>query len=466
MIAKVLRKLDRWGYRLSYGLVAPLNVVLSRLVRLRPPDPQRLRVAHVSVQSTKPFIKTRVLRDLGVQADYIVPRGRGWLKVEEPGCDRYLGMDGLPWLVRPFFECYFFWRYMIHYDIYHIHFLTSFSESMWDIGYLKRLGKKVVFHFRGCDIRDEATNHRKHPTLNTCQECTYDREFCSGSMIRMKRELARAHGDLFLVTTPDLLDFIPEASHLPFMNVSVDPAALPDLERDRSMIRIVHATNHEGIDGTRFITEAVEVLKAEGYPIDFVSAKRISNKDVLTLYKSADICVGKLRQGYYSNFQIESMALGKPTLCYLRREFLDQLPGIPIVNTTPVTVYENLKALLDDPERRRVLGERGMAFVRAMHSNRRVGETLLAMYRSLLGAEAASERSATGVENMTEGFSGPEVSRTPFHEPASGRASVPAIVKEPDRDGGPSGNQMRAESCGNEGDRRLYLSIGMMEGPR
>jgi hypothetical protein len=381
---KWLRRLDEWGYRLAYALIVPVNWVMRRTVTLRSPEPTALRVAHASVLSTKPFIKTRVLRNLGAQADYIVPRGRGWLKAEETGCDRYLGMDGLPKLIRPFLECYFFWRYLVHYDVYHIHFLTSFSETMWDVAYLKKLGKKVVFHFRGCDIREEAVNNQKNPLLNCCQECTYDRDYCAGPAIRMKREKARHLGDLLLVTTPDLLDFVPQARHLPFMAPLVDQGRIPDLKRDRARVRIVHATNHEGIDGTRFIQEAVQRLTAEGYPLDFVLAKRVPYPDVLALYKSADICVGKLRQGYYSNFQVESMSLGKPTLCYLREDLLKTMPDVPILNTTPATAYMNIKILLDDPALRQELGERGRKFVREHHDNETIGRALVALYRSLL----------------------------------------------------------------------------------
>ena len=395
-----LRRIDEWGYRICYAFIIPINWLLTSIVRTHR-DSHALRVAHVSVLSTKPFIKTRVLRELGVRADYIVPRGRGWLKVGEPGCDRYLGMDGLPRFLRPFLECYYFWKELIHYDIYHIHFLASFSESMWDVECLKKLGKKLIFHFRGCDIRDEETNDRKNPNLNCCQECTHDREYCAGKTIRMKREKARRYGDVLLVTTPDLLDFVPDATHLPFMNIFLNPAVIPNLERDRSVVRIVHATNHEGIDGTQYIRDAVEALKRMGYPIDFLVVKRIPHIEALALYKSADICVGKLRQGYYSNFQIESMALGKPTLCYIRREFLEKLPSIPIVNTTPSTVFENLKALLDDPNLRRNLGEQGKRFVRDYHDNQLIGRALLNMYEGLMRPDRHADVSSTATRLIT-----------------------------------------------------------------
>jgi hypothetical protein len=261
---------------------------------------------------------------------------------------------------------------------------------MWDIAYLKKLGKKLVFHFRGCDIRDEQINNRKNPALNCCQECTYDREYCNGTAILMKRQKARKYGDMLLVTTPDLLDFVPDARHLPFMSFPIDPAQIPDLERDRSRIRILHATNHEGIDGTRHVASAIEALKATGYPIEFIVVKRIPHDKALSLYKSADICVGKLRQGYYSNFQIETMALGKPTLCYLRPEFLAALQGIPILNTTPSTIFSNLKILLDNPEMRQRLGEEGKEYVRTMHDNELIGERLLDMYRDLLKIHSCS----------------------------------------------------------------------------
>ena len=122
---KFLRKIDGALYWFSYFFIFPINRCLLIFLKNKEKRSIGFRVAHVSYLSTKPFIKTRVLRKLGIDADYIVPRGLSWLKVGEDGYDRYLGLERLPRALRPFKECYLFWRELRRYDIYHI-FLSYF----------------------------------------------------------------------------------------------------------------------------------------------------------------------------------------------------------------------------------------------------------------------------------------------------------------------------------------------------
>ena len=90
--------------------------------------------------------------------------------------------------------------------------------------------------------------------------------------------------------------------------------------------------------------------------------------------------------GAYALFAIEGLALGKPVLCYLNPRFARHHPewdDCPIVTASPDTLEGELRALVVDPERRRALGSRGPAYVRAVHSPKAVGARLDAIYRRL-----------------------------------------------------------------------------------
>jgi hypothetical protein len=194
------------------------------------------------------------------------------------------------------------------------------------------------------------------------------------------RRLAKTYGDVFLVTTPDLLEYIPKAHHLPFMRDLLDYDSIPSLPRENGTIRIAHATNHDGIEGTRYVEEAVGRLKSEGYPVELIVVRKVAHETALQIFKSADICVGKLMMGYYANFQIESMAMGKPTLCYIRDDLKPFAPDCPILSTTPKNVYEYLKRLCGDGGLRESMGRRGIEFVKREHDNLRIGKRLLEYY--------------------------------------------------------------------------------------
>jgi glycosyltransferase involved in cell wall biosynthesis len=83
----------------------------------------------------------------------------------------------------------------------------------------------------------------------------------------------------------------------------------------------------------------------------------------------ADIIVEQLRYGWWGSTGVETMALGKPVICYLRPAwkdlFLTNFPeyqNLPIVEATVDNFYEVLKHLLDNPEQRAKYGESSRKF--------------------------------------------------------------------------------------------------------
>lgn len=346
-------------------------------------EKRKHRILQISPLTTKPYVISRVIRELGYECDFLATGdpSKYWLKYGEKGYDLNIDSAKYSYLKRPFYELFQFWRCVSHYDVFHFHFLTSFFSlfSFCELKFLKKLGKQIVFHFRGCDIREKAATTDKYK-LSCCTECDYPLEACKNSFKDKNRTLAKRYGDLFLVTTPDLLDYIPEAHHLPFMRDLLDYESIPSFPKPNGTIRIVHASNHDGIEGTPYVEKAVARLKSEGYPVELIILRKVPHEEALQIFRDGDICVGKLMMGYYANFQIESMAMGKPTLCYFRDDLKLFAPDCPIVNTTPKDVYENLRRLCEDKNLREDLGRKGMEFVKKNHDNVEIGRKLLRYY--------------------------------------------------------------------------------------
>jgi hypothetical protein len=146
-------------------------------------------------------------------------------------------------------------------------------------------------------------------------------------------------------------------------------------------IKILHVTNHEGIDGTRHIVEAVRRLREEGFAIDLVMPKRVPFQEMLRMYGEVDLTIGKLTMGYYANAQIESMYFGLPTLCYIREAFLKEIPDCPIINVRPETLFERLRYYLTHRKELTEIGRKGPEFVKKHHSGPLLAERLIKMYQ-------------------------------------------------------------------------------------
>jgi glycosyltransferase involved in cell wall biosynthesis len=183
----------------------------------------------------------------------------------------------------------------------------------------------------------------------------------------------------------DLVEDLPRVDGVlayPFDDRGWQPAAV----EDGDFVRVVHAPNHPHYKGTRYLQEAVERLRAAGLPVELTLVQGVSNEQARREYARADVVADQFLIGAYALFAIEGMALGKPVLCYLNPRLARHHPewtDCPIVSATPDTLEAELRALVTDPERRRALGSRGPAYVRAVHSLEAVGAQLDAIYRSI-----------------------------------------------------------------------------------
>ena len=116
------------------------------------------------------------------------------------------------------------------------------------------------------------------------------------------------------------------------------------------------------------------------------------NRDVRFVQVQADIVVDMLTFGWFGSNVREALMLGKPVVCYLRPEWLERMRGeipsyideLPVVSATPETVEDVLKDLVEHPEKRRELSERGRRFALRWHSAKAGARRLDEIYRGLL----------------------------------------------------------------------------------
>jgi glycosyltransferase involved in cell wall biosynthesis len=142
---------------------------------------------------------------------------------------------------------------------------------------------------------------------------------------------------------------------------------------------VVHASNHRNIKGTDGLIEVVEELRGKGVRVRLELIERRPNAEVRAAVRGGDIVAEQFIAGY-ALFAIEGMAAARPVL-----SALDWLPadvredltrrGLPIVDTDLGTLEANLRALIQDPARRKALGEAGRRFVLENHSYDAVGAT-------------------------------------------------------------------------------------------
>lgn len=141
-------------------------------------------------------------------------------------------------------------------------------------------------------------------------------------------------------------------------------------------IRILHSFSSNGrsfegrnIKGSPLIIAAVERLKSEGYNVELVYLTDVSSSQMCFYQAQADIVVEQLRYGWWGSTGVESMALGKPVICYLRKSwkkfFLNTFPEydtLPIIEADAGSIYSVLRELVVDEKARTIAGEASRKF--------------------------------------------------------------------------------------------------------
>ena len=294
--------------------------------------------------------------------------------------------------IRALQEFLIFWKVVSKYEIIHSHFMIMLTNSGWELPVLKKLGRKIVIHYRGCEIRDRQGNISLHPGLNICEECDYGAYCEKDEVVRKRRDLSSQYGDLFFVTTPDLKDFVPYAVYLPFFVPEIELSSYKNGDSPvKGEIKIVHATNHPGIEGTEKIRKAIDSLIKKGYRIDFVFLKGVPHDVVLKEIATADLTIGKMKMGYYANAQIESMLMGVPAITHIRKEFMtEELENSGFIFTDIEHIGDTIEIYINEPDKLNAKRRIARESILKLHDNKRLSGQLTACYRTIKAGQGAS----------------------------------------------------------------------------
>jgi glycosyltransferase involved in cell wall biosynthesis len=313
-------------------------------------DPQAgLRVTHCPVNVAGiPWENVRALRRHGVDARLVVFE-RGTLHHE---ADWSLDRRGpLPVKLAQQFAA--FARLAPTTDVFHFYFGLTLIPKSIQFPLLRALRKKSVFHYLGSDIRGK-----------TPQQLTFGKR-----------------ADAEIVGSYDAIRWVPEAHVIP-PGLDLRPfTPVPPSDTPRPLV--VHAPSNREKKGTRYVIEACEQLDVE---LDIVEG--VPHDEARNRYRRADIVVDQLNAGWHGVFALESMALGKPVVTYLKPDVVERSADgygirVPIVPATKDTLADALRPLVAQPALRREIGAASRAYVEQVHDIDRIADRLVDLYRSL-----------------------------------------------------------------------------------
>ncbi len=239
------------------------------------------------------------------------------------------------------------------------------------LGY-RLLGIRLFIWTYGADVRSkELTKQLGEP--NCCSECSSIGAACICDAESAKdnyRHIVETATAVF--SMGDMIEYTPGSRNdLFFWPIDLSreggsryQAYFPN-PQSQEPLRVVHAPNHREFKGSRYLEDAVQSLRAEGWLIELVLVEGVPNKKALDIYRSADVVFDQCMVGFHGYFALEAMALGKPVMCFIRKpeEYLLHPEECPIVNTHFSTIKDDLKSLAARKDELAMIGRKGRAYV-------------------------------------------------------------------------------------------------------
>ena len=351
------------------------------------------------------FFYREQFRKLGWKADIYVPRNypKGLLYSDKDllgpphFADRpryfFKVIDHLLFILWWFTK---FWRYKYH--LYYcsppavnllenrtkIHRIFG-SGFLFELFFAKLFKVKLIYSPSGCLEEESKENFSKLDQGNVCNNCGFwDR--CDDKI--NKNNFAIINRYFNMVVGYGLMDSTQmKMTHCKYKSIdlslwspSLNIPSEYKLPHSRN-IRILHSSylsksgrdwQGRNIKGSTFVLAALERLKNEGHPVEYLNIIDKPSNQMRFYQAQVDIVVEQLIYGWWGSTGVETMALGKPVVCYIRPSwkefFLKTFPeysSLPVVEADTQSIYEVLKKLVTDADYRRQKGDESRRFAEA-----------------------------------------------------------------------------------------------------
>jgi len=277
----------------------------------------------------------------------------------------------------------FYWFFK--YNTFHFYYGTTLFPKQMDLPFYKIFGKKIIMEYLGYDVQLYQYSLDKYEVTNVKYYKPHKESLIADKKKSTRLKHETPYIDKQLVCAPYLLEFVPNAEILP-LAIDLSQYQFSPKEIEDEEITIMHAPTSRGNKGTEFIMDALYKLIDEGYKIKILLVENISHEELKNKYKECDIFIDQILGGWYGTAAIEAMAIGRATVCFIRKSYCEQVDygsNIPIINAEPKTIYTVLKQTLDNKHILKDLGRESREFVENVHDLNKITEKLISIYKSL-----------------------------------------------------------------------------------
>lgn len=270
-------------------------------------------------------------------------------------------------LLRKFQKFFLLMKLLVKFDYFIFDSTGSLLPGYKDIKLFRFFGKKTMVIFTGCDIRlpEKVAQFKWNP----CSDCTDSYKNFVGCMLKTKPQKIKAIEESFdvLVSAEEAAGSLSKKYIPALFPVNIDKFVYTGSNPGKKL-KILHAPSNPEYKGTKYILAAIDKLKTE-FDFEFRIIKDVSIEELYKEIENSDLIIDQMLVGFYGLFSIESMAMGKPVVCYIRPDIYEKLPtDMPVINADPDTLYTVLKDILSAPSKLIEIGKKSREYIEQYHN--------------------------------------------------------------------------------------------------
>ncbi len=248
------------------------------------------------------------------------------------------------------------------------------TNFVGDSQLLQSAGVKVGLVFHGSEIRDPAT----HAARNKWSPFADPTESLTSRLQEKYNELRPLvvgfDGPKF-VSTPDLLDYVPDARWLPVVVDGAIWAPGPPLFSGERPV-VLHVPSNSALKGSAYVDELLAELADSG-EIEYLRVSGVAPSDMSDLIGQADVVLDQFALGSYGVMAVQGLAMGRVVIGHVTASVRDRIPRpLPIVEATPDDLVRVLRATLADRDLAQALAAESIDYATAIHDGRMSAEVL------------------------------------------------------------------------------------------
>ena len=238
-----------------------------------------------------------------------------------------------------------------------------------DVEALRATGRRVALLFHGSEVRRPAHHARLTPYSPFHRP---GNESLTARLAQASERVHEAFADFdgpILVSTPDLVDHVPNAVWLPGVVGAASFAPIRAAFTGERLV-VAHAPSNSALKGSEWIDPVLQDLDARGL-ICYRRLRDLPPMMVPSALEHADVVVDQVVMGNPGVLAAQAMAAGRLVVAHLPEGVRRRMnPRPPVVEATPSTLRHTLLSIVDHPEHYSRLAASGVEFARTHHDGR------------------------------------------------------------------------------------------------